>query len=433
MDPTRRILLCAGAALPALGLNTAASAAPSIAATVPTSDLPPAQRARDETYWQAVTAQYDVNRDVANLENGYWGVMARPVLAAYRRRVAEVNHDNAVYARVHFADDYARVKARAAGLLGIDASELAMARNATEALQALIGGYNRLQPGDAVLYADLDYDSMITAMKWLRQRRGVEVVNIGLPEPANYQNLIDAYEQALRAHPRVRMMLLTYASHRTGLLTPVAEIVAMARRHGVDVIVDATQALGQVDFRLPDLGADFVGFNFHKWIGAPLGTGGLYVRRERIADIDPFMGQEGPADSIDTRTHTGTVDFAALLTLPDAIDFHLGIGAATKHYRLQYLRDRWVHAVADLPSLQILTPEDPRLYSASTSVRLRGQTSMAQNAALARRLLDEFGVLTVPRDGVAGGACVRVTPSLFTRPEEVDRLAAALRSIARAA
>ncbi|WP_163366530.1 aminotransferase class I/II-fold pyridoxal phosphate-dependent enzyme, partial [Klebsiella aerogenes] len=89
--------------------------------------------------------------------------------------------------------------------------------------------YNRLRAGDAVLFADLDYDSMQSAMGWLKARRGVDVVRIALPEPASHQGLIDAYEAALKADPRVRLILLTQVSHRTGLVLPVKEIAAMAR------------------------------------------------------------------------------------------------------------------------------------------------------------------------------------------------------------
>ncbi|NWP29026.1 aminotransferase, partial [Escherichia coli] len=88
------------------------------------------------------------------------------------------------------------------------------------ALKALILGYNRLEPGDAVLYADLDYDSMQDCMEHLRVRRGVAVVRIALPEPASRQALIDAYAEAFAANPRLRLVLLTHLSHRTGLVLP---------------------------------------------------------------------------------------------------------------------------------------------------------------------------------------------------------------------
>lgn len=385
----------------------------------------------DETYWSQIAGLYDVTREVTQLENGNWGMMARPVLEAHARHLEMVNRRSSFYGRRAFGADWTQVRAKVAADLGVAPDEIAFTRNATESLEALIGGYNRLRPGDAVLYADLDYDSMQWAMTWLKGRRGVEVVTIALPEPATRQGVIDAYAAALAAHPKVRMMLLTHVSHRTGLVLPVAEIVAMARARGVDVIVDSAHAWGQLDFRLPDLSADFVGLNGHKWIGAPIGIGVLYIRKDRIGDVDPFMAsEEFKADDVLARVHTGTMSYAAVLALGDAVDLHRRITAGAKERRLRALRDRWAEAVRGVGSIEVLTPADPRMTCALTSFRLKGRTSADDNRALARTLLDRFGIFTVSRDGVAAGSCVRVTPALFTRPEEVDKLTAALKTLA---
>lgn len=381
-------------------------------------------------FWRRVARFYDLPSGVIQLENGNFGVMARPVRAAYAAHIDRVNRDGSFYTRRGYEDDLAAVRARAAQALGVDADEIVFTRGATEALQALIGGYARLRPGDGVLYADLDYDSMQTAMAWLAQRRGAVPVTIALPEPATRQGLIDAYAQAFDANPRVRLALLTHLSHRTGLVLPVAEIVAMARARGIDCIVDSAHAWGQIPFSLADLKADFVGLNAHKWIGAPIGVGILFCRKSRIGDLENFMGEPGPVDSLQAKVHTGTANFAAFLTLPDALDFHDMIGPARKAARLRALRDRWAEPLRDHPAIEILTPADPAMSGGLTSFRLRGKTSAADARALAQRLLDDHKIFTVARFGVARGACVRVTPNVFTSEDDIDRLLAALRAIA---
>lgn len=407
----RRTLLTGIAALPAV-----AHAAPAAAV-----------RADDEDYWRGIAAQYDVTRDVIQLENGNWGMMARPVLEAYKEQLVRVNRDTSYYTRRRFGADAMAVRDALAAELGVPADEIAFTRNATEALKALILGYNRLQPGDAVLYADLDYDSMQDCMEHLRVRRGVSVVRIALPEPATRQTLIDAYAAAFAANPRLRLVLLTHLSHRTGLVLPVREIAAMARARGIDTIVDAAHSWGQLDMNLADLDCDFVGINCHKWLGAPLGVGAIHIRKSALAriDRDPAEPAKGP-DTVMARVHPGTSDFAALLTVPAALGFQQAIGRTRRAARLQGLRDRWVAAVRPLAGVEVLTPDDPELHGGITSFRLRDATSVKDNAALAARLLQRHRIFTVHRDGPAKGACVRVTPALFNSLDDMDALARAL-------
>lgn len=418
MPISRRTLMIGAAALPAA---TRLGAAP------PTG----AARADDEAYWSSVAAQYDVTSEVIQLENGNWGMMARPVLAAYERAVERVNRENSFYARRTMGADLHAVRVRVAAALGVGADEIALTRNATEALQALIHGYNRLRPGDAVLTADLDYDSIQSGFAGLRARRGVDVVTIALPEPATWQGLIDAYAQAFDANPRIRLVLLTHLSHRTGLVVPVREIAALARSRGIDAIVDAAHSWGQLDFAFADLGVDFAGFNLHKWMGAPLGVGVMYLRKTRVRDIDPDPAN-GPSDldDVQARVHTGTVDFAAQLTVPDAFAFQEAIGTAPRAARLRLLRDRWAEPLRAVKGIEILTPADPRLHGGITAFRLKGKVSAADNIAIAKRLLDDFRIFTVHRTGVAAGSCVRVTPALFTTPQQIDALVTALRALA---
>jgi selenocysteine lyase/cysteine desulfurase len=432
-DGKRRAWLRAGALLPLASAALAPSLvrAGELPPLPPAPSLAPAALAADRAYWQAVANQYDVETDVAMLDNGYWGSMARPVLQAYEQHTQEANRGNALYGRLEFPRQFEAARTRAAQALGVERDEIVFTRGATEALLTLIGGYNRLRPGDVVLCADIDYDNMIKAVHWLRERRGVEVVSIAMPDAAmaTHQSLIDCYAQAMDRHPRLRMMLLTHVNHRNGMVLPVAEISRMARARGIDTIVDTAHGFGQLDMRIPDLQADFVGINLHKWIGAPVGVGAVYIRRGRVRDIDPYMG-ERDGDDIRTRVHTGTVNFGAYLALPAALDLHEAIGVANKQARLQRLRNRWVEAARDIDGIEVLAVADPRLASAISSFRLRGQTSVAQNVVLSQRLLREHRVFAVMRDGLAGGACVRVTPAIFTSEAQVDRLVAALRSVA---
>jgi len=391
---------------------------------------PAAAVARDEAYWARVRAHYRVADQFANLEAGYYGMMALPVLAEFHRHIDRVNLESSHYARRRYDQDFQVARARVAQLVGAQPGEIAFTRGATEALQCLIAQYNRLRPGDTVLYADVDYMAMQHTMNWLAERRGVTVARFDLPEPASHDAALAAYDRALSAHPRTRLLLLTHLNNKSGLILPVKQIVELARSRGADVVLDAAHSFGQVDLTLADLGADFVGFNLHKWLGAPIGAGVIYIKEGRLPDIDRMYADEtSAATSINSRIHTGTAHFATYLTVPAALDFHTAVGPAYKAARVRYLRDRWVSQVRATPGIDILTPDDSGAVAAITSFRMHRRTSRAANQALVTELLERYGLFTAWRTGLAGGDCVRVTPALYNSPADADRLAAALQEI----
>ncbi len=390
----------------------------------------PQHIAQDEVYWRQVAAQYRITDRATNLEAGFFGMMAAPVLAAYHENIDRVNRESSYFARREFPAMAAESRRRVAEALGVSSVEIAFSRNATEALQSLIGQYNGVKAGDTVMYADLDYNAMQWSMNALAERRGARVVTIDIPEPATYENVLAAYTHALDANPRTKLLLLTHCNNKTGLLLPVREVAAFARARGVDVVVDAAHSFGQVPLSLGDLGADFVGVNLHKWVGAPVGAGVMYIRAGRLAAIDRAHGDQGSLDRIDSRMHTGTSDFATVMTIPNALDFQASIGIPNKSARLRYLRNRWAEAARDIPGVDVLTPSDARLVGAITGFRLHGRGTREANQAVARTLLEEFGIFTVWRSGLAKGDCVRVTPALYNTPADADRLVAALRTLA---
>ena len=421
----------ASLAVPALPTAHAALHAAGASATLPPPPPGSAEEvAQDEAYWREVAAQYQVAESPVNLEAGFFGMMPMPVLAAYHRHIDRVNRESSHFARLGYPAVAMEARRRTAQALGVTPGEIAFARNATEALQALIGQYNRVQAGDAVMYADLDYPAMQQAMNALAARRGAQVARLDIPEPASLEGILAAYTAAFDAHPRTRLLLLTHVNNKTGLIHPVRAIADLARARGIDCVVDAAHAFGQVPLSLPELGVPFAAVNLHKWVGAPVGVAALYIRPDALERIDRAHGDEGPLDRIDSRIHTGTTDFAAIMTVPDALDFQERIGVSRKAARLRVLRDAWAVPARAIAGVDILTPDAPGMVGALTGFRLRGDGSAAGNAALTRTLLQEFGIFTVARSGLARGDCVRVTPALYNTPADGAKLVAALRALA---
>jgi selenocysteine lyase/cysteine desulfurase len=378
--------------------------------------------------------QYDVDTSIHNLENGYWGVMPRVVSQVYAEKSAYVNRMNSIWGRGVLSGGASpgegghEARAAVARMVGAGADEIAITRCGSDGLQSLIANYKHIKAGDAVIYCDLDYDAMISSMDWLGDHRGAQVVKFDMPEPATTANILAAYEDVLKRTPNAKLLLVTQVSNRTGLVTPVKEIVAMARAKGVDTIVDAAHAVGCLDFQMADLGCDFAGWAVHKWTGAPLGTGAMYIRKDRIDDIEvAYDNHDVPPHEISARVPAGTVNFAAVLTIPTAVDFHFAVGAAAKEKHLRSLRNRWVAQVRELPNVEICVPDEAARYCAITSFRLKGMRTDEQAQQLQHVLFERYRVHTVWRKGVAKGPVIRVTPALYNTMADADALANALR------
>ncbi|VVO91401.1 aminotransferase class V-fold PLP-dependent enzyme [Pseudomonas fluorescens] len=384
------------------------------------------RRARDEAFWQTCADRYDLQPGPINLENGYFGRMSRTVVEEYHRNIELINRSNSVYARQRFEQaDSLKIRAQLAGLIGVPADSVALTTNASHGLQSLIRNYNCLQPGDQVLICDLEYDTVKGAMRWLATHRGVEVIEIDHAHPASFDSLLATYRETFARYPRLKLMALTHVTHRTGLVMPVQAIAAAAKEHGIDVILDGAHALGQLEFDLDELGIAFAAYNLHKWIGAPLTLGFLYIAPERLSDIDPDMGEmHFPVTDIRSRTPYSTPNIPALLTLPLVLEEHWAMGgSAAKGTRLNYLRNLWVRAVRELPGIEVMTPDDPRLYCGITSMRF---TAHADQQAMAERLLSDYNLFTVVRNGAACGPCIRITPGLTTTAADMLLLTSAL-------
>ncbi len=377
---------------------------------------------------------FDVEPAIHNLENGYWGIMPRSTAQVFAEQSAYVNRMNSIWARnvlpggACLAAGGREAREAVARTVGAHPEEVAITRSGSDALQNLIVNYKHIKAGDAVIYCDLDYDAMIAAMDWLGDHRGAQVVTFAMPEPASTANILAAYEDVLKRTPNAKLLLVTQVSNRTGLVTPVKEIVAMARAKGVDTIVDIAHGVACLDFKIADLGCDFAGWSVHKWTAAPLGTGAMYIRKERIDDIDvAYDNHDIPPHEISARVPAGTVNFAAVLTIPAAVDFHFAVGAAAKENHLRMLRNRWVDKVRDLPNVEICVPDDPTRYCAITSFRLKGMKTDEHAQQLQHVLFEKYKVHTVWRKGVAKGPVVRATPGLYSTVAAPDALAAALR------
>lgn len=388
----------------------------------------PASLARDEDFWAHVAQAFTVDRSVINLNNG--GVSPSPaaVQEAMKRHLNFSNsHPPPIALWQILGPQVEGVRARLAREFGADAEEIAITRNASESLQICQLGLD-LKPGDEILTTTQDYPRMLTTFRQRERREGVVLRQFKIPVPCEDDAaIVDLFRRNIT--PRTRMILLCHMVNITGQILPVREIVAMARGHngGIPVIVDGAHALAHFEFSLTDLGCDYYGVSLHKWLFAPHGTGLLYVRREKIPGLWPMMPAPDSLDAdIRKFEEIGTHPAANRLAIAEALTFHQAIGAARKEARLRYLRDAWANRLRAHPRIRLHTSLDPRFSCGIGTVELEGMEQTALTGWLWTR--HKILTTTVIHDDVRG---LRITPSVYTTMEEIDRFCEAMEQAAR--
>ena len=386
--------------------------------------MPASRLAEDEPFWSLIRSKYRLTPDYINLENGYYSMQAQPVLDAFIGHVRAINEEASHYMRTRQVGDKLAIRTRLAAMAGCAPEELIITRNTTESLDTVIAGFD-WKAGDEAVLAEQDYGAMRDMFKLQARRYGVVNKIVSLPvDPKTDDEIVQLYANAIT--PKTRLLMVCHMVNITGQLMPVRAIADMAHGRGVQVMVDGAHAFAQIDFTIPQLGADYYGASLHKWLGAPLGAGLLYVKADRIASLWPvFADLSVPDTDIRKLNHTGTHPVHTDLGIENAIAFHESIGTQRKEARLRYLQGYWTSKVRDLPNIVMNTPRDRARSCAIANVGVRGMAP----AALAKTLLDKYRVWTVAIDG-AGVHGVRITPQLFTTPAELDVFVRALRELA---
>lgn len=412
----------AASALPIPAFDAAAAALEQYTAGLTDAE----ERFKDEAYWSIVRSAFRREGDFINLENGYFSPQPESVREYTNRQGAHINATSSFFMRREQEAAVENARVALAGLLGVPAEELALTRNTTESLNTVIAGFP-WRAGDEVVIGDQDYGSMNEAFMQNARRYGFTVRTAAVPLlPENDEAVVKAYVSLIG--PRTRMLHLTHLINLSGQVIPIAAIANAARqvRPDICVVVDAAHSVAQLDFTLPDLGADIVAASLHKWLCNPLGAGMLWMKAPWIPQIWPLMADVSVSPfNIRRFEHQGTRPIQNLMSIPAAIQFHRRIGAGLKAARLRYLMQRWAEPASAMPALRLLTPWNREGRNSAIATLAHDSLSPGQFAKI---LFDKHRIFTVAIEHpVING--IRITPHLFTKPEEVDALIAALKAM----
>ncbi len=375
--------------------------------------------AADEDFWEPVQRAFDLDRTWINLNNGGCSPAPSHVMAQLERDLRYSNELPVIHMWRDLEPRIEVVRRELAREFGCDPEEIAITRNASEGLETCIFGID-LKAGDEVVVSNQNYGRMINAWKQRVARERIVLKEISFPVPCtNPQQIVDAFAAAIT--PRTKVMEITHITNLTGQILPVKELVAMARAKGVQTIVDGAHAFAQFPFTRDELGCDYYGTSLHKWLLAPIGTGMLYVRRDKIPSTWSLMAAN-PGQEKDIRKYEeiGTHPAANHNAIAVSLAFHRAIGAARKQARLVYLRDRWAKRLLAEGNgrVKVLTPLDSKWGGGIGFFNVDGLA----HDKLGNWLMGQYRVVQTPitHPEFTG---IRVTPNVYTTLDEIDRFA----------
>ncbi len=411
----------------ALGLGLAA--VPAGCALGPASRVLPA--ATDPDFWDRVRDLYPMTRDRTYLNTGGLGPAPHPVLDAVRR--ATMEHQTIVE---HGHGEIEAVRESAAAFFGAAPSEIAFMRNATEANSTVASGLE-LEPGDEVIFESHAHPG--GAVPWLsRQARDGIRVKLFEPDPTSAAGNLERIEALIT--PRTRVVQVSHITAPTGIRMPVPSIAVLAAERGIWFHIDGAQSAGLVPVDLHGIGCDSYATSGHKWLGAPHGTGLLYVRRDRQDEVWPTesgaysvaemdLDRPGQVEYVEDarRYEPGTRDTASIIGFGEAVSFLTEIGMARVADRASALAQRLQRGLREIPGVDILTPAEPGLSAGMTTLKT---ARVPYDQLYARYSEAQMRCRIVTERGLDA---VRVSTHLFNSEAECDRVVAVTRdALARA-
>jgi selenocysteine lyase/cysteine desulfurase len=416
-----------------LGLTSALSLTPFVQqalaedisdALVSLNKLEPEAASTDEDLWACMAQAYTVSPNILNLNNG--GVSPQPkVVQDAVDRYYHLSNEAPTYYMWQILDKGREpVRRKLADLAGTSAEEIAINRNATEALDTVTFGLT-LSKGDEIIMTKQDYPNMIQAWKQKELRDGIKIKWLSFSLPIeNDDQIVKEFISATTS--KTKIWHITHMINWTGQIMPVKKLCDEARKRNIISIVDGAHTFAHMDFKIPDFNPDYYGTSLHKWLCAPFGTGMLYVKKENIAGLWPLFPNDKPQIADIRKFETlGTRSFAPEQAIGQAVDFQNAIGSKRKEERLRYLKNYWCEKVAKHPRVKLTISLKPEYACALGSFSIDGM----EPGDVAGKLFSEHQIHTVSIkwDNIS---CIRVTPHVYTTTKDLDRFVDAVLKIA---
>lgn len=372
-----------------------------------------------EEYWKRVREeQFLLPGWRAYMNNGSLGVPPKPVVAA----VAEYSEQGASLVKNEYPRwGYETMDAHrqlAADFLGCRKEELALTHSATDSMSIVAQGLD-LQAGDEILMTDQEHTGGKGAWLMREARHGLRVRTMPIPlPPKSPEQLADIVISAIG--PKTKVLSFSGILTTTGLVMPVREICRAARAKGVLTVVDGAHMHGQIPFRIDELECDFLAGSPHKWMFAPPGCGLLYIREEMLERLWPSVTTEAWSNKSLKAARfmqIGTNNRSVFEGMVAGIRFAQEIGPQRIYQRIHQLARRALVQAREIPGLEMLTPDDDRLFGALVAFRMpKPMFQRFQQKAAEEKMW------------IYGSDTMRIATHIHTRSADVDRFFTLLRA-----
>lgn len=385
----------------------------------------PDDLASDEDFWYYVQQAFTVSPSLINLNNG--GVSPAPkTVQDAMKRFYDYSNEAPSYFMWRLLDQGREpLRGNLAKLAGCSAEEIAVNRNSSEGLETVIFGLT-LKEGDEVVLSKQDYPNVVHAWQQREQRDKIKLVWVNLDLPSEDESyLAKQYVSAFSS--KTKAVNITHIINWNGQILPVRKIADEAHKRGIDVIVDGAHSFAHLRFTVPELGADYFASSLHKWLYAPIGSGMLYVKREKIKALYPlFAANDTLTDDVRKFEQLGTRPFYIEQAIGKAIEFHDMIGIERKQKRLHYLKNYWMEKVKDVPGVKLHTSLNPKWACAIGMVSIEGKKPSELDAFLFNSY--KIHTTTIVWENISG---VRITPNVYTTTKNLDVLVEAITRFAK--
>lgn len=305
--------------------------------------------------------------------------------------------------------------------------EVVFTFSGTDSLNMALHGF--LKPGDHVVTTDIEHNSVLRPLEWLRQR-GVAVTHVRCDSAGRVAT--NDVRRAMR--PETRLLAVSHASNVTGMIQPIADFAELAHRHGARILVDACQTAGHIPISTRKAGIDFLACSGHKGLRGPLGTGVLVIARDAVPDLESFR-QGGTGSHSDSplqpaagpdKYEAGNHNTPGLLGLAAALEWieQEQLGALREREAAQTARLQ--EGLRYLPNVRVPGPEpDERVPVVSFVVEGIDSRDIASILDADFGIEVRAGLHCAPRihawiATLLHGGTVRFSPGLATTDGQID-------------